>query len=123
MIGLETIKDITIKGFHVSIIILLVFTGMIACKDSSTSTSQPDQSKDKLSEISERGTIIVATDANFPPASKLKADVVRLFGTQCAADQYTANQLEGFDVDVAREIADRLGVEGEHYLFLTNYRQ
>ncbi len=101
-------EEITKKRFNIFVIVFLVFIGMTACKESPESTSRP---KDKLAEILERGTIIVATDANFPPGSVLKADIPRLPDTQCSPDQYTANQLEGFDVEVAREIARRLGVE------------
>jgi polar amino acid transport system substrate-binding protein len=66
---------------------------------------------DKLTEIMARGTLIVATDSNYPPQSELKEDVARATNTKCDSNQHTANQLEGFDVDVAVEIAGRLGVE------------
>ena len=48
-----------------------------------------------LDRIKENATIVVATDANWPPQSFLNDN----------------NELDGFDVDVAREIAKRLGVE------------
>ena len=35
----------------------------------------------------------------------------RAANTKCAADELTANQVEGFDIDTAVEIAKRLGVE------------
>ncbi|MFQ5612507.1 MAG: transporter substrate-binding domain-containing protein [Anaerolineae bacterium] len=52
---------------------------------------------DLLAEIMARGTIRVSTDPNYAPQSFLEAD-----GT-----------FVGFDIDVAREIASRLGVEVE----------
>ena len=52
---------------------------------------------DLLAEIEARGTIRVSTDPNYAPQSFLESD-----GT-----------FVGFDVDVAREIASRLGVEVE----------
>ncbi|MFO7661627.1 MAG: transporter substrate-binding domain-containing protein [Chloroflexota bacterium] len=53
---------------------------------------------DLLSIVEERGTILVSTDANYEPQSFLDA----------------SGQMAGFDVDVAREIGSRLGVEVEH---------
>ncbi|MEN9260758.1 MAG: ABC transporter substrate-binding protein [Thermostichus sp. HHBFW_bins_43] len=55
------------------------------------------QSSDLLAQVKERGVLRVSTDANYRPQSYLNPD-----GTW-----------EGFDVDVAREIASRLGVEAE----------
>jgi polar amino acid transport system substrate-binding protein len=52
---------------------------------------------DLLSIVEERGTVKVSTDANYEPQSFLDPN----------------GQLTGFDVDVAREIARRLGVEAE----------
>jgi len=54
-----------------------------------------DTSGDLLEIIQERGTLIVSTDPNYEPQSFLEAD-----GT-----------FVGFDIDVATEIATRLGVE------------
>jgi len=67
--------------------------------------------QDLLAEILQRGTIIVSTDPNYAPQSVLKADGARTEGTACAADQLTAGEMEGFDVDTAVEIGNRLGVE------------
>ncbi len=50
-----------------------------------------------LDGIISSNTIKIATNANWPPQSFINAD----------------NQLDGFDVDVAREIAKRLGVKSE----------
>jgi len=52
---------------------------------------------DLLSDIQERGVLRVSTDPNYEPQSFLDAD----------------GNFTGFDVDVAREIAERLGVEAE----------
>lgn len=51
-----------------------------------------------LAEIEEAGVIVVSTDPAYPPQSFLNEET---------------NELEGFDIDVAREIAERLGVEVE----------
>ena len=67
--------------------------------------------QDLLAQILQRGTIVVSTDPNYAPQSVLKADGARTAGTKCAADQLTAGEMEGFDIDTAVEIGRRLGVE------------
>lgn len=57
----------------------------------------PEGEADLLSAVQERGTLLVATDSNYAPQSFKNPD----------------DTWEGFDIDVAREIADRLGVEIE----------
>ena len=69
------------------------------------------QADDLLAQVLDRGTIVVSTDPNYAPQSVLKADGVRTEGTACAADQLTAGELEGFDIDVAVAVGERLGVE------------
>jgi polar amino acid transport system substrate-binding protein len=66
---------------------------------------------DKLAEIKARGTLIVATDAEYVPQSQLLKDMHPRSGTKCEPTQYTVNQFIGFDVDVAVAIAKHLGVE------------
>jgi polar amino acid transport system substrate-binding protein len=57
--------------------------------------SDMDDPEDLLNIIRDRGSIIVSTDPNYAPQSFLNPD----------------GEFEGFDIDVAREIADRLGVD------------
>jgi polar amino acid transport system substrate-binding protein len=52
---------------------------------------------DALARVKSAGKIVVSTDPNYPPQSLLNED----------------NQFEGFDIDVATEIAKRLGVKAE----------
>jgi len=66
---------------------------------------------DLLGLIHERGTIVVSTDPNYEPQSFLNTTGSRISGTKCAADQLTTAEMQGFDVDVAIEIGNRLGVE------------
>jgi polar amino acid transport system substrate-binding protein len=68
-------------------------------------------SKDKLSEIQARGTIVFSTDPAYPPQSSLTEGGQRAANTKCASDQHTASELTGFDIDVAVAIATKLGVE------------
>lgn len=51
-----------------------------------------------LAEVCDAGTIVVSTDPAYPPQSFLNEET---------------GEYEGFDIDVAQEIADRLGVELE----------
>jgi polar amino acid transport system substrate-binding protein len=55
-----------------------------------------DGGDDLLASIQEKGTITVSTDPAYPPQSELNEDT---------------GEYEGFDIDVATEIADRLGVD------------
>jgi len=66
---------------------------------------------DKLAEIQARGTLVIATDSDYVPQSHLIADSKPNPDTKCESTQYTANQFEGFDVEVAKEVASHLGVE------------
>jgi polar amino acid transport system substrate-binding protein len=54
---------------------------------------------------------VIATDPEYLPQSRLVPESRPADGTKCKPTQYTASQFEGFDVDVAREVAHRLGVE------------
>ncbi len=66
---------------------------------------------DKLAEIQARGTLVIATDPDYVPQSRLIADSKPNSDTKCESTQYTANQFEGFDAEVAKEVASHLGVE------------
>jgi polar amino acid transport system substrate-binding protein len=57
-----------------------------------------DDNEGRLAEICEAGTIVVSTDPAYPPQSSLNPET---------------GEYEGFDIDVAREIGERLGVEVE----------
>ena len=64
-------------------------------------TGQPGESpagEDLLARIQEEGVIPVSTDPAYPPQSSLNDET---------------GEFEGFDIDVATEIANRLGVEVE----------
>ena len=64
-----------------------------------------------LEQVKQRGTLVVSTDANYAPQSVARSDAERTPNTKCSADQLTAGELEGFDIDVALELGKRLGVE------------
>jgi polar amino acid transport system substrate-binding protein len=66
---------------------------------------------DKLSEILARGTLVIATDSDYPPNSELKQGAIRTADTKCSRNEYTADEFTGYNVAVATEIARRLGLE------------
>ena len=55
-----------------------------------------ESANDLLASIEEKGVLTVSTDPAYPPQSELNEDT---------------NQYEGFDIDVATEIAKRMGVD------------
>lgn len=88
---------------------LLIVAGLVLSACGGAATEAPPS--DKLAEILARGTIIISTDPAYPPQSELVEGATRPADTKCADDQRTANEFTGFDIDVAVEIANRLGVE------------
>lgn len=87
------------------ILSLLVLTSLLitACA--------PATAADLLGEVKARGTLRISTDVNYAPQSAAVDGAQRPSATKCGADELTANQVEGFDIDTAVEIAKRLGVE------------
>jgi len=72
-----------------ALLTLVVAMGAVACGGSDNS------SKDLLGSIEDKGTLTVSTDPAYPPQSSLNKKT---------------GKYEGFDIDVATEIAKRLGV-------------
>ena len=93
------------KKLYIVITLLMVFSFLLSgCAKTAAPT-------DKLAEILARGTLVVSTDPAYPPQSELVEGAERLANTKCTSDQQTSNQMQGFDIDVAKAIADKLGVE------------
>jgi polar amino acid transport system substrate-binding protein len=80
-------KGRLVIGALVALVVGLVLTG---CGGDGGS------SDDLLASIKDKGTLTVSTDPAYPPQSELNKDT---------------GKYEGFDIDVATEIAKRLGVE------------
>lgn len=78
---------------------------------STSETLKTEKPAGELASILQNGILIIASDPDYPPQSHLDSSKPRLSSTQCDMTQYTANQWSGYDVDVAIEIARRLGVE------------
>jgi len=95
-----------VKKLYIVITLLVVTSFLLAgCQKS------PAAAKDKLAEVLARGTLIISTDPAYPPQSLLVEGGKRAAKTKCAADQHTASELTGFDIDTAVAIAQKLGVE------------
>jgi polar amino acid transport system substrate-binding protein len=74
-------------------------------------TAAPAEAGDLLADIQARGVLRISTDPAYPPQSELVEDAEPPADTQCTGDERPANQFTGFDIDVAVELANRLGVE------------
>jgi polar amino acid transport system substrate-binding protein len=94
------------KKLYIFVSLLLIFTFVLS--GCSKATEAP---KDKLEEILARGTLIVSTDPAYPPQSELVEGATPVANTKCTGDQKTATEMQGFDIDVAVAIADKMGVE------------
>ena len=70
-----------------------------------------DPARDKLASILARGTLVLSTDPEYPPQSSLVAGATRAAETACAPNQLTAAEVEGYDADTGKLVAERLGVE------------
>ena len=96
------------RTFSAVALIAVATLGLAACGDdddggdsgpaaSGTTCDTADTSGDDLlAQVCNEGTITVSTDPAYPPQSSLNPET---------------GEYEGFDIDVATEIADRLGVE------------
>lgn len=73
-------------------------TGGSPGTDGGTGVCDSGDHEGQLAEICEAGVIVVSTDPAYPPQSFLNE---------------STGDYEGFDIDVAREIGERLGVEVE----------
>jgi polar amino acid transport system substrate-binding protein len=102
-----------IRSLLVAALVALLASMLAACggdddsaKDDGAGTDEPAAATgegvcagdvtDLLAEICEKGTLTVSTDAAYPPQSSLNEQT---------------GEFEGFDIDVATEIATRLGVD------------
>jgi ABC-type amino acid transport substrate-binding protein len=102
-------------GETVAIVVIVVLAGVLAGTGSGASRGSAaaagDPATDKLAQVIARGTLILATDPAYPPFSSLVKSARRPANTKCAANQFTGNQIVGYDADVSKLVAKSLGVE------------
>lgn len=91
-----------------TLLVVILLCGLLV---SACSGGAKKEAADLLEQVLERGTLVIATDPAYPPASQLVEDATRPEDTKCTAQQHTANEFTGFDIDTAVEVANRLGVE------------
>lgn len=77
----------------------------------STSTTVGDPNVDKLAAILARGTLVLSTDLEYPPQSYPVEGADPVAGTSCSPNQLTADEVTGYDAEMGKLVAERLGVE------------
>ncbi len=95
------------KKIVMSILMLAMLIGIVACSSQSSGSEEADAEKkvagekdsgsSLVDEIKERGTLTMAMGGKYPPFNFVNKN----------------NELDGFDVDIAKEIAKRMGVEAK----------
>jgi polar amino acid transport system substrate-binding protein len=99
-------KEEIMKKFYTLFALVLVLSfGLAACGGGGGGDGT------LLGEVKARGYLVVSTDPNYEPISFLDPDAERAAGTVCPDEMLTYGEMIGFDVDVAKAVADELGVD------------
>lgn len=77
----------------------------------STTSASADPKTDKLAQVLDRGTLVGYAELDYPPQSIRVEGAARAETTRCGADQMTAPEVTGFDVETTKLVAKGLGVE------------
>ncbi len=94
------------KKFYALLALVLILSfGLAACGGASGGDGT------LLGEVKARGYLVVSTDPNYEPISYLNPDADRADDTVCPDDMLTYGEMVGFDVDVAKAVSDKLGVD------------
>jgi len=96
-----------------ALVLVLALGVATGCGGSSNAAddAEADPATDKLAQVLSRGTLVLSTDLEYPPQSMAVAGATRPRDTKCADNQLTADQVEGYDADTGKLIAEKLGVE------------
>ncbi len=104
-----------IRLFSFLALLAIVLTACPAAAPAAPATMPAEQAApataDLLADITARGVLRVSTDPAYPPQSELVADAKKADNSKCGGEEHTVNEFSGFDIDVAAEIAKRMGVE------------
>jgi ABC-type amino acid transport substrate-binding protein len=94
------------------IVVALVIVTAGACGGSNaTPAPTADSTTDKLAQVLARGTLVGYAELNYPPQSIAVEDAKRANPTKCLANQLTAPEATGFDIETHKLVAGELGVE------------
>ena len=82
-----------------------------APKTAGGGSATADPAKDKLAQILARGTLVEYFEDDYPPQSIKVKGATRPADTKCADNQLTAAEVTGYDNEVPKLVAKKLGVE------------
>lgn len=98
--------------FFTGIFILAILSASIATAAMSDSLNATNNtSPDRLSEILNRGYLVVAIEPLGAPYGDLISGETRNHDSKCSDECYSANQMTGFDIALTGAVARDLGVE------------
>ena len=86
-------------------------TGGSGSNRTPTSTTVGDPNTDKLAAILARGTLVLSTDLEYPPQSYPVEGADPTANSTCSPNQLTADEVTGYDAEMGKLVAERLGVE------------
>ena len=78
---------------------------------SGSPSSSANPTTDKLAQILDRGTLVGYAELDYPPQSIRVEGATRADPTKCLANQLTAPEATGFDIETHKILAKELGVE------------
>ena len=99
------------RNLFVFALLTIMVILLASCDGEDQAVPMQTASNDLLTRIISRGTLVVATDPAYPPQSEINPQGKRDSNTKCAPTELTADELTGFDIATAVEIAQRLDVE------------
>jgi polar amino acid transport system substrate-binding protein len=91
----------------------LAVLALSACTSASGQSTAPsaDPSRDKLAQVTARGTLVLWTDFDYAPQSFAVKGAARAATTKCEANQKTAPEVSGYDAETGKLVAAAMGLE------------
>lgn len=86
------------KGILILVLVLAVIFSLFGCAGASGTVEEQEAAEGLLEEIQAKGVITVGIEGTYPPYTY---------------HDESSNELTGYDVEIARAIAEKLGVEAE----------